>query len=146
MLYPTAAPTPSDLPERADVPRSPQLLDQVREAIRRTHYSIRTEEAYVDWIKRFVLFHKTAQGEFHHPQEMGAAESEAFLTHMAVDRQVAASTQNQALSALPFLYRHVLSSMSSPQAGSPPIPAPVASGVTMEWCDGGRSHPPGALT
>lgn len=108
MHHAAAMPTPSDLPERVDAPRSPKLLDQVREAIRRNHYSIRTEEAYVDWIKRFILFHKTAQGEFRHPQEMGAAEIEAFLTHLAVDRQVAASTQNQALSALLFLYRHVL--------------------------------------
>jgi len=83
--------------------QSPRLLDQVRGKIRLKHYSIRTEEAYVDWIKRFVLhFDKR------HPSEMGAREVEAFLTHLAVQGRVAASTQNQAKSALLFLYREVL--------------------------------------
>jgi integron integrase len=67
------------------------------------HYSIRTEDAYVDWAKRFILFHQKR-----HPAEMGRAEIEAFLTHLAVERHVAASTQNQALSALLFLYKSVL--------------------------------------
>src|SRR5262245_19750216 len=80
-----------------------KLLDQVRDALRLKHYSIRTEDAYVDWIRRFVLFH-----EKRHPREMGEAEIEAFLTHLAVERHVAASTQNQALCALLFLYRDVL--------------------------------------
>jgi integron integrase len=79
------------------------LLDQVRDAIRRKHYSIRTEEAYVNWIKRFILFH-----DKRHPKDMGVPEIEAFLTYLAVDRNVAASTQNQALSAILFLYREVL--------------------------------------
>ncbi len=80
-----------------------RLLDQVRGKIRLKHYSIRTEEAYVDWIKRFVLhFDKR------HPAEMGAREVEAFLTHLAAQGRVAASTQNQAKSALLFLYREVL--------------------------------------
>ena len=83
--------------------RSPRILDQVRDAIRVKHYSIRTEEAYVDWIKRFILFHGKT-----HPKDMGASEVEAFLTHLAVDRDVAASTQNLAQSALLFLYRSVL--------------------------------------
>ena len=83
--------------------RPKRLLDQVREAIRRKHYSIRTEEAYVSWIRRFILFHNKR-----HPREMGAPEIEAFLTHLAIERRVAASTQNQALSALLFLYREVL--------------------------------------
>jgi integron integrase len=82
---------------------SKRLLDQVRDAIRVKHYSIRTEEAYVNWIKRFILFHGKR-----HPNDMGAAEVESFLTHLAVDENVAASTQNQALSALLFLYREVL--------------------------------------
>ena len=77
--------------------QSKKLLDQactelcrsVRDAIRVNHYSIRTEEAYVDWIKRFILFH-----DKRHPKDMGAAEVEAFLTHLAVDEHVAASTQN----------------------------------------------------
>jgi integron integrase len=75
----------------------------VRDRIRVKHYSIRTETQYVQWIKRFILFHGKR-----HPREMGAAEVEAFLTHLAVEGSVAASTQNQALSALLFLYREVL--------------------------------------
>ena len=81
----------------------PRLLDQVREATRRLHYSIRTEDAYVDWIRRFILFHGKR-----HPLEMGESEVVAFLTDLAVRRQVAASTQNQALCALLFLYKVVL--------------------------------------
>ncbi len=85
------------------LPPSKKLLDQVRETLRRKHYSLRTERAYVDWIKRFILFH-----DKRHPAEMGSAEIAAFLTHLAVDEHVAASTQNQAYSALLFLYREVL--------------------------------------
>ena len=81
----------------------PRLLDQVRAAIRTRGYSIRTEQAYVDWIRRYILFHGKR-----HPDEMGKIEIEAFLTHLAVNRNVAPSTQNQAFSALLFLYRHVL--------------------------------------
>ncbi|WP_027147331.1 integron integrase [Methylobacter marinus] len=81
----------------------PKLLDQVRERIRVKHYSIRTEKQYVQWIKRFILYH-----DKRHPQEMGMAEVEAFLTHLAVEGKVSASTQNQALSALLFLYKEVL--------------------------------------
>jgi len=84
------------------------LLDQVRQTIRRMGYSYRTEQSYVQWIKRFILFHKERQGRYIHPQDMGAPEIEAFLTWLAVERRVAASTQNQALSALLFLYDHVL--------------------------------------
>ena len=76
----------------------PRLLEQVRNAIRRRHYSYRTEQAYVHWIKRYIYFHGK-----HHPAEMGANEVTAFLTHLARDRSVAASTQNQALSSLLFL-------------------------------------------
>ncbi len=83
--------------------RPKKLIDRVRETIRLKHYSIRTEEAYVTWIKRYILFHNKR-----HPLEMGAAEIEAFLTHLAVEQHVAASTQNQALNALLFLYREVL--------------------------------------
>ena len=82
--------------------RSP-FLEEVRQAIRLRHYSIRTEQAYVDWIKRFILFH-----DKRHPREMGEAEVRDFLTHLAVNRNVAASTQNQALNALVFLYKAVL--------------------------------------
>jgi integron integrase len=75
----------------------------VRDALRVKHYSYRTEESYVQWIRRYILFHNKR-----HPNQMGEAEVEAFLTHLAVEGHVAASTQNQALSALLFLYRYVL--------------------------------------
>jgi integron integrase len=81
----------------------PKLLDQVRDVIRRKQYSIRTEQAYVDWIKRFILYHNKR-----HPREMAEGEVTQFLTHLARDRDVAPSTQNQALSALLFLYKDVL--------------------------------------
>lgn len=81
----------------------PRLLDQVRQRCRVKHYSIRTEHSYVDWIRRFILFHSKR-----HPSELGAPEVEAFLTHLAVNRNVAASTQNQALAAILFLYKEVL--------------------------------------
>ena len=81
----------------------PKLLDQVRGKIRVKHYSIRTEQAYTDWIRRFILFFGKR-----HPRELGAAEVERFLTHLAVEGRVAASTQNQAKSALLFLYKEVL--------------------------------------
>jgi integron integrase len=82
---------------------SPRLLDQLRDRIRLKHYSIRTEEAYADWVRRFILYHGKR-----HPKEMGRGEVEAFLTHLAVVGKVAASTQNQAKSALLFLYKEVL--------------------------------------
>ena len=84
-------------------PESPRLLDQVRNRIRFKHYSIRTEQAYVDWIRRFIRFNDNR-----HPAVLEPADIERFLTSLAVDRKVAASTQNQALSALLFLYREVL--------------------------------------
>ena len=86
----------------SDLARGPGLLDQVREAIRTRHYSYRTEEAYVGWIRRFILFHGTR-----HPAEMGKEEIEQFLTALATKRHVAASTQNQALAAILFLYKEV---------------------------------------
>src|SRR5216684_4377260 len=76
----------------------PRLLDRVRTAVRVRHYSRRTEQAYADWIRRYILFHKKR-----HPSTMGAAEVSAFLAWLAVQRRVSASTQNQALSALLFL-------------------------------------------
>ncbi|MES2236827.1 MAG: integron integrase [Pseudomonadota bacterium] len=81
----------------------PKLLDLVRGKIRLKHYSIRTEQAYVDWIKRFILYF-----DKRHPKDLGAAEVEQFLTHLAVQGKVAPSTQNQAKSALLFLYKEVL--------------------------------------
>ena len=81
----------------------PRLLDQLRHALMARHYSPRTEQAYRHWVKRYVLFHNVR-----HPSEMAESEVNAFLTHLAVKEQVSASTQTQALSALLFLYRHVL--------------------------------------
>ena len=85
------------------VPDKPKLLDQVRQAIRTRHYSARTEQAYVYWIRRYIFFHAVK-----HPAEMGKEELNAFLSHLALKEKVSASTQTQALSALVFLYRHVL--------------------------------------
>ncbi len=82
---------------------TPRLLDHTRLIMRRQHYSLRTERAYLTWIRRFILFH-----DKRHPRDMAAPEIEAFLTHLAIDAHVAAPTQNQALSALLFLYRQVL--------------------------------------
>lgn len=81
----------------------PRLLDRLRTHLCTHHYTIRTEEAYVDWARRFILFHGRR-----HPQDMGAPEVEAFLRHLAVDRQVPASTQNQARAVLLYPYRQVL--------------------------------------
>ena len=80
-----------------------KLLDQVRRACRTRHLSLRTEKAYVRWVRRYVRYH-----DLRHPRDLSEADVRTFLTHLAVDRHVAASTQNQALSALLFLYRHVL--------------------------------------
>lgn len=81
----------------------PRLLDEVRNALRVKHYSIRTEQVYIQWIKRYIYFHNKK-----HPAEMGEKELTAFLTHLAVNKDVTPSTQNQALSALLFLYKQVL--------------------------------------
>jgi integron integrase len=91
---------------------SPRLLDRLHDAIRRRHYSRRTEEAYIHWTKRFIYFHGKR-----HPCELGEAAVTAFLNHLATDRNVGASTQNQALSALLFLYRETL-------------------GTELDWLDG----------
>ena len=90
-------------PSTAAVASSPRLLDRVRWQLRAKHYSIRTEEAYIDWVRRFILFHHKR-----HPDEMGETEISAFLSYLAVEKNVAASTQNQAFSALLFLYQQVL--------------------------------------
>jgi integron integrase len=90
----------------------PTLLARLRDEVRKRHYSDRTEDAYADWIARFLRFNG-----FRDPREMGKEEVERFLSHLAVERDVAASTQNQAFSALLFLYRDVL-------------------GITLDWLDG----------
>ena len=95
--------TPPNSADKNTTFRPPRLLDQVRDKLRVKHYSIRTEQAYSDWIKRYIFFH-----DKRHPQDMGARDIEAFLTHLAVAGKVSASTQNQAKSALLFLYREVL--------------------------------------
>lgn len=97
----------------ASASRSPRLLDAARDAIRRRHYSYRTEQAYLHWMKRFILF----SGK-RHPRELGGAEVVAFINHLAVERKVAASTQNQALAALLFMYKEVLA-----------LPLPWLSGI-----------------
>ena len=91
-------------PSSASEAKSPRLLDQVRDAIRRRHYSYRTEQAYAYWIRRFIYF-----SDKRHPKDLGAAEVTEFLNHLARDRNVASATQNQALSAILFLYKEVLS-------------------------------------
>ena len=80
-----------------------KLLDQLRDALRAKHYSYRTEQTYIDWCKRYILYHNKR-----HPAQMGVPEIQAFIIHLATNQNVAASTQNQALSAILFLYRHVL--------------------------------------
>lgn len=102
-LLPTAAAV-AMAPSLADEgPRPPRLLARLRHALRVRHYSIRTEQAYVEWVRRFILFHGKR-----HPADLGAVEVQGFLTHLAVERSVASPTQNQAKSALLFLYREVL--------------------------------------
>ena len=96
-------PTPAAAAPAQMSPQAPRLLDQLRARLRTLHYSIRTEQVYVDWARRFVLHHSKR-----HPRDMGATEVEAFLSHLAVQRNVSAATQNQAKSALLFLYREVL--------------------------------------
>ncbi len=91
------------------MPEPPRFLDQVRASVRTRHYSRRTEEAYVGWIRRFILFHGKR-----HPKDMGEREINAFLSELAVKGRVSASTQNQALAAILFVYRHVLEAPVGP--------------------------------
>ncbi len=93
-------PTPAQLPGEAPPPK---LLERLRIHLRTRHYSIRTEQAYVDWARRFILFHGKR-----HPQDMGVLEMETFLSHLAVEWLVSASTQNQAKAAILYLYKQVL--------------------------------------
>ncbi len=85
------------------LPKPKKLLDQLRDAIRIKHYSYATEKTYVHWAKRYILFHNKR-----HPAEMGVPKIEAFLSHLAQEGNVSASTQNQAFNAIFFLYRNVL--------------------------------------
>lgn len=106
------------------IENKPRLLDQVRDKLRLKHYSYRTEQSYIAWIKRFIFFHHKQ-----HPNTMGKREIESFLTFLAVKRNVAASTQNQALCALLFLYKEVLGRelawMDSMQRAKRPARLPV---------------------
>lgn len=134
-------------------PASPKLLDRLRTAIRLRHFSPRTEEAYAHWVRRYILFHRKR-----HPSDMGESEVTAFLTHLSNDRHVSASTQNQALAALLFLYRHVLSRervrcSTGGCGGRAPggtYEASLVSRFSPFFCDpssGGRSrHPYGSRT
>lgn len=92
-----------DISSAASSAHPPKLLEEVRDRLRFLHYSLRTEHSYAGWIKRYILFHGKR-----HPKDMGASEVEAFLSNLAVERNVAAATQNQALAALLFLYKEVL--------------------------------------
>jgi site-specific recombinase XerD len=106
MIHPQTISFNPPVPQQSvpvNTPQKPKFLDQLREIIRLKHYSIRTEQSYVDWARRYILFH-----EKKHPRDMGAKEIAAFLTHLAVGRNVSASTQNQALNALIFLYKELL--------------------------------------
>jgi integron integrase len=98
VIEPRGGPTPPAAEKKA-----PKLLERLRHRLRTKHYSPRTERAYCQWVRRYVLYH-----ERRHPATMGDAEIAAFLSHLATDRNVSASTQNQALQAILFLYRHVL--------------------------------------
>lgn len=102
-----------------------RLLEQVREVIRIKHYSIRTEQAYVQWIRRYILFHGKR-----HPSELGADHLSTFLSDLAVRGRVAASTQNQALNAIPFLYRDVLRQTLPWVEGVQRAKRPAASGYS----------------
>ena len=98
----SATPVPPEV-AGTPAPRPPRLLDELRTQLRVRNYAYRTEQVYVDWSRRFILFHGKR-----HPRDMGAAEVSAFLSHLAVERGVSASTQNQAKSAILFLYEQVL--------------------------------------
>ena len=92
-------------------PRSKKLLEELRDGLRARHYALRTEESYISWVRKYILFHNKR-----HPKNMGEKEINAFLTHLALEKNVASSTQNQALSAILFLYRHVLNIELAPNA------------------------------
>jgi integron integrase len=102
-LYSITPPHNVDAPVETAAQQPPRLLEEVRRVIRACHHSLRTEEQYVHWVRSYVRFHR-----MRHPRDMGAAEVEAYLTHLAADRHVAPATHRQALSALLFLYRKVL--------------------------------------
>ena len=119
------------LPDKASSPVTPRILDQVRDQIRVRHYSLRTEEAYVNWIKRFILFHGKR-----HPRQMGGPEVAMFLSNLAVDRNVSANTQNLALAATLFLYRTVLEIIRRGQRNGIFRPTPASGPCSFHWKPG----------
>jgi site-specific recombinase XerD len=96
----TTSSMPSNIPPEG---KSKKLLDQYREFLRNRHYSLRTEKTYIGWVRQYILYHNTR-----HPREMGVKEINDFITHLVNQKTVAASTQNQALSAILYLYHNVL--------------------------------------
>ena len=106
--YPRPASAPAFLVAEPDPKQEPKLLDLVRLACRLRHYSYRTEQTYCSWVKRFCLFHRDEHGHPRHPRDLGTEDVTAFLAYLAVERNVAAATQSQALNALVFLYKTVL--------------------------------------
>jgi hypothetical protein len=114
--------------------RAPKLLERVRDVIRAKHYSRRIESAYVDWIRRYIVFHRKR-----HPSDMGASEIAAFLIWPATDRRVSASTQNQALSAVLFLYRDVLHLEIGPIENVPRARMPVRVPVVLSHAEVART-------
>ena len=93
--------------QKVSATSEPRLLDRIRNKCRLLHYSIRTESAYVNWVTRFLRFHRLPDGTWRHPTELTGPEIGRFLTHLAVDGKVSASTQTQALCAIVFMYRQV---------------------------------------
>ena len=89
-------------------PRRVKLLDQLEQVCRAKHYAPKTHEAYASWVRQFLSFHRGRWGAWGHPRELGESDVEAFLTHLAVERKLSESSQNQALNGIVFLYRHVL--------------------------------------
>ncbi|ABM93658.1 integron integrase [Methylibium petroleiphilum] len=106
---PVPDPEPAESTTTTPLAPPPRLLDQLREHIRVKHYALRTERTYVEWVRRYILFHGKR-----HPRDMGALEIEAFLSHLALERGVASATQNQAKAALLFLYKEVLRAVDLP--------------------------------
>jgi hypothetical protein len=121
-------------------PRPPRLLDQMSQVLRVRHYSPRTEACYLHWARHFILYHGKR-----HPRDMGAGEVQQFLTHLAVDGRVSASTQNQALSAIVFLYAQVLGmelgKFDAVRARRPKrLPVVLAPGASIFLARGGRER------
>src|SRR5688500_8682843 len=100
---PSNVPSPGKSARPESAPKGKKLLDQYSEFLRNRHYSLRTEKTYIGWVRQYILYHNKR-----HPREMGEAEINAFITHLVNQKPVSASTQNQAISAILFLYRNVL--------------------------------------